>query len=180
MTKLTSNKIIIYILSICILFVIPIYTIATNNNTLKDGTEYLFKVEAFDPYDMFRGNYLNIKFKENTVKGISTYYQESNNDEYYVTIEKNKDGFAYFKSISSTKPRNTSNYFKTTGYYNKYSNTCKIDTPTRYYMNEKKSVIAEEIYRNNIDTTYVKVRVKNGKMVIVGVYVNDILIDSMD
>ena len=180
MNKLTSNQIILYILSILILFAIPIYTIATNTDTLKDGTEYLFQVEAFDPYDMFRGNYLDISFKENSVyanllQDYSTYYQDC-----YVTIGTYSDGFAYFKNVSFTEPTNTSNYFKTSGYYNSYSRKYMLDTPTRYYMNENKSLSAEQVYRDNIDSTYVKVRVKNGKMVIVGVYVNDILIDSID
>jgi len=180
MNKLTLKQSIIYIVSIFILFGIPIYTIITNNNTLKDGTEYLFRVEAFDPYDMFRGNYLNISFKENSVKGISVDYNNNNNNEYYVTIGTDREGFAYFKSIYTTEPEYTSDYFKTTAYYRVYSGTYTIDTPTRYYMNENKSVTAEEIYNENIEDTYVKVRVKNGKMVIVGVYVNDILIDSID
>lgn len=180
MSKLKSNKIIIYSLAIFILFIIPIYTIATNNSTLKDGTEYLFKVEAFDPYDMFRGNYLNISFKENSVNGNALEQQNNNSNEYYVTIGTDTDGFAYFKSISSIEPKNTSNYFKTTGYYRTYAKKYIIDTPTRYYMNEDKSISAEQIYRDNIDSTYVKVRVKDGQMVIVGVYVNDILIDSID
>ena len=67
MNKLTLNQMILYALSILILFAIPIYIIVTNDTILKGGTEYLFKVEAFDPYDMFRGNYLDISFKENTV-----------------------------------------------------------------------------------------------------------------
>ena len=180
MNKLTSNQIILYALSILILFAIPIYTILTNNTALKDGTEYLFKVEAFDPYDMFRGNYLNINFKENSVSENVLNQQNNDSNEYYVTIGTDADGFAYFKSISQVEPKNTSNYFKTTGYYRTYSKEYIIDTPTRYYMNENKSLSAEQIYRDNIDSTYVKVRVKNGKMVIVGVYVNDILIDSID
>lgn len=180
MNKLTLNQIIIYTLSIFILFAIPIYTILSNNATLKDGTEYLFKVEAFDPYDMFRGNYLNISFKENSVEENSLEQANYEHSEYYVTIGTDVDGFAYFKSISQEKPKYTSNYFKTTGYYRNYAQEYIIDTPTRYYMNENKSLSAEQIYRENIDDTYVKVRVKNGKMVIVGVYVNDILIDSID
>lgn len=180
MNKLTLNQIIIYALSILILFAIPIYTIGTNDTTLKDGTEYLFKVEAFDPYDMFRGNYLNIRFKEDTVIGSSFELQNNNGRECYVTIGVGLDGFAYFRSISSTEPKNTSNYYKTTGYYKKYAGQYIIDTPTRYYMNENKSLKAEQIYEENIDNTYVKVRVKNGKMVIVGVYVNNVLIDTID
>jgi len=179
MNKLTKKQIILYALSVFILFIIPIYTIITNNSTLRDGTEYLFKVEAFDPYDMFRGNYLNINFKENTVKGVYL-YGEHNNGECYVTIAVGSDGFAYFRDVSFEEPTDTANYFKTTGYYRSYSKEYSIETPTRYYMNENKSLVAEKIYNNNIDDTYVKVRVKNGKMVIVGVYVNNMLIDSME
>ena len=180
MNKLTLSQKIIYALSILILFVIPIYIIVTNDTALKGGTEYLFKVEAVDPYDMFRGNYLNISFKEDTVNGNGFELQNNNGRECYVTIGVGLDGFAYFRGISSTEPKNISNYYKTTGYYRKYSGQYIIETPTRYYMNEKKSLKAEQIYGENIDNTYVKVRVKNGKMVIVGVYVNNILIDSID
>ena len=181
----TTKQLIIYTLSIIILFSIPIFTIVNNSNTLKDGSEFLFKVEAYDPYDMFRGNYLNIRFEEDTAPYVSSNtYSEENNDykkaECYATININKDGFAYFTSVSPIKPTYTSNYFKTTGYYNKYDKTYRIDTPNRYYMNENKSEKAEKIYRENIDNAYVKVRVKNGKMVLVGVYINDKLIDSMD
>lgn len=181
MNKLTLKQIILYSVSMLILFCIPIYTIAINSNTLEDGTEYLFKVRAFDPYDMFRGNYLNISFQENSIRGHCVDYQKNNNsDEYYVTIKKDEDGFAYFQHISLTKPQNTTDYFKTTGSYSINSETYIIDTPTRYYMNEKKSLKAEQTYRTNINNTYVKVRVKNGKMVIVGVYVNGTLIDTID
>ncbi len=180
MNKLTLNQMILYVLSILILFAIPIYTIVTNDTTLKGGTEYLFKVEAFDPYDMFRGNYLNISFKEDSVYVNFLKDYNTAREECYVTIGTSSDGFAYFKSVSFEKPKNTSNYFKTTGYYRSYSQEYIIDTPNRYYMNENKSLRAESLYRENINNTYVKVRVKDGKMVIVGVYVNNILIDTID
>ena len=123
-----------------ILFGIPIYTIITNGSSLKDGTEYLFKVEAFDPYDMFRGNYLNINFEEDEVENIAISNENTGVIEYktyYVTIEEYQNGFAYFNAISEKKPKNTSNYFKTTGYYSTYAKAYIIDTPSRYYMNEK-------------------------------------------
>ncbi len=186
MVGISKNKYILYIIALAVLFVIPTYIITANTDTLKDGTEYNFKVEAYDPYDMFRGNYIVINFKENEVAG---YYNPDSNgyekDEYYVTISKDYEGFAYFSSASKVKP-NTNNYYKATGsYYNNIGfngeeGKLRIDTPTRYYMNEKKSYNAELVYNQNIENTYVKVRVKDGKMVIVGVYVNDILIDSID
>ena len=78
------------------------------------------------------------------------------------------------------KPEETKDYYETEGYYWGDSKEVRIDTPTRYYMNENKSLDAEKVYDENIDSTYVKVRVKNGKMVIVGVFVNDVLIDTID
>ena len=45
--------------------------------------------------------------------------------------------------------------------------------------NEDKSEEAEKLYEENIDDTYVKVRVHKGNMVIVGVYIGDNLIDNI-
>jgi len=180
MSKLTQKQILLFCLTLIILFCIPIYTIVVSTDTLKDGTEFLFKVRAFDPYDMFRGNYLNISFEEQEIYGEFNTSSNNGHDDYYVTIGTNPDGFAYFSKISKSKPVGTSDYFKTTAYYYSYDNFYRVDTPTRYYMNEKKSFNAEQKYRENIQNTYVKVRVKDGKMVIVGVYVDNILIDTID
>ncbi len=186
MMKLSNNNKIIFIICILFLLIIPIYTVRINGVVLKEGAEYIFEVEAFDPYDMFRGNYLNIGFKENSVfisvsdpkvaeYGLNNYSE----DEFYITIKTRTDGFAYFDNISNIKP-STDNYLKASGYYNDYNAEFIVNTPTRYYMNEKKSTLAEEVYNENIDNSYVKVKVKNGVMVIVGIYVNDVLIDTIE
>lgn len=174
---MSKNKLITYIIAVIILFLFPIITIFIQKDTLDNGEEFLFKVEAFDPYDMFRGNYLYVTFKENEVKSedIGNSYGT-----FFVTVENDEDGFGYFSKISLSKPKDTSNYYTTNAYYSKYSNCYIINTPYRYYMNEDKAQEAEKIYRENTENTYVKVRVKNGEMVIVGVYVNDILIDTID
>ena len=174
-----KNKLIIYIVAVFVLFIIPISTVWLKTDALRNGEEFLFKVEAFDPYDMFRGNYLFINFVEQEVKG--KYSEEGEYDDwYYATISKDEDGFAYFSDISLERPNERSNYYKTRGYYRDYDQTYRVVTPTRYYMNENKSLDAEEIYEDNIENTYVKVRVKDGQMVIVGVYVNDVLIDTIE
>ena len=180
--KLTK-KLLIYIVAILILFAVPIAIVIINTDTLKDGNEFLFKVAAFDPYDMFRGNYLWINFDENTAK--IAFELDDNEDYYriekmYVTINKNAEGFAYFEKAYLEKPKGTQDYYETEGYYYGGDDQVRIDTPTRYYMNENKSLDAEKVYDQNIDNTYVKVRVKDGKMVIVGVFVNDTLIDTID
>ena len=180
MNKLTFNKIIIYVISVCVLFIIPIYTIITNTDTLKDGTEFYFKIQVYDPYDMFRGNYLNIAFEEDTVLTDSNYLKLDYDEPCFVTIDVNQNGYAYFKEISKNKPKNTTAYFETTASYMNWQKGYVIKTPTKYYMNENKSLEAEKYLNNNINNAHVKVRVKNGKMVIVGVYVNNVLIDTID
>lgn len=179
MIKKTSNKFILYIIAIIILFIIPIITIITNYNTLKSGEVFIFKVRSYDPYDVFRGNYMNIVFDENSVINTSNIIDTFK--KVYVEIGKNNDGFGYFKSISNTKPKNTKTYFKTNCNMYSYNESKKkyvIDTPNRYYMNEKKSKMAEEILNKNIKNAYVKVSVKNGKMNVIGLYINGILIDE--
>ena len=180
MIKLPFKKFVAFVIAMFVLFTIPIYTIALNTNTLKDGTEYYFKIEAYDPYDMLRGNYLQIAFKENSVSSYYDYLDLNYNDKCYVTIAVGNDNYAYFNSISKEAPTNTSAYYETTGYYATYSNSYIIETPTRYYMNENKSLAAENYLNENMDNAYVKVRVKNGKMVLVGLYVNNMLIDTID
>ncbi len=172
-----NKKIWLYILIVSVLFFLPTYKIIVSSDTLKGGTEYMFKVQAFDPYDMFRGNYINISFEEQWVEDCNA-AEGMYGEKCYVTIATKEDGYAYFSGISFEKPEHTADYYQTTAYY--YDASCRIDTPNRYYMNENKSYHAEKIYGENIDNTYVKVRVKNGKMVIVGVYVNDILIDTIE
>lgn len=184
MKKLDKKNMTLYILMLLLLFGIPIYTIIVSTDTLKGGKEFLFKVEAFDPYDMFRGNYLAIEFKERKVKSVED-LKASRGECAYVMINEDGNGFAYFSDIVLEKPVKGSDYYKTKiGYCSENYDSDRlyeytIDTPTRYYMNENKSLAAENLYNENIKNTYVKVRVKDGKMVIVGVYINDVLIDSI-
>ncbi len=179
MIKLPFKKFVIYVITMFMLFFIPIYTIAINSNTLKDGTEFIFEVQAYDPYDMFRGNYLRVTFKEDAVSAYSNFLDLDYNDPCYVTIGVRPNGFAYFKSISKDRPTNTSNYYETTASYYSWAKEYSVETPTRYYMNENKSLAAEKYLNDNIENAYVKVRVKNGKMVLVGIYVNNMLIDTI-
>lgn len=179
MNKSNLKQVVLYVVAAIFIISIPLYMILTNAFVLEDGVEFLFKVEAFDPYDMFRGNYLDINFKEDTVEGEFEDYPVDDNSQVYVLIEKDKDGFAYFSDISITKPKDTKMYYKTNVRYNENLKSAIVETPTRYYINEDKALDAEKIYRENLDNTYVKVRVKEGQMVIVGVYINDKLIDSL-
>ena len=177
------NKWIFYIITVVILFSIPIVTVVNNMITLKNGTEFKFRVMAFDPYDMFRGMYLDIQLAEDETR--TNYYsdilEEYDKNNVFVTIKEDYDGFAYFDKVFGEKPEDTINYVKATVDYSEYANSYYVESPLKaYYMNEEKSYGAEKIYDDNIEATCVKVRVKDGNMTIVGIYVDDVLIDLME
>jgi hypothetical protein len=50
----------------------------------------------------------------------------------------------------------------------------------RYYMEEKIAPKAENAYRENVNqnNTYIKTKVKNGSIVIEGLYINDMRIED--
>lgn len=183
MNNFSTKKLLIYLVAVVILFAVPIAIVVINTDTLKDGNEFLFKVAAFDPYDMLRGNYLDINFEEESAEiafELDKNFEYYTREKMYVTIKENADGFAYFDRAYLEKPKETQDYYETDGTYRRYNEDVRVVTPTRYYMNENKSLDAEKVYNENTDNTYVKVRVKDGKMVIVGVYVNNVLIDTID
>ena len=127
------KKILLYVLVVIVLFALPIYTIVVSMDTLKGGNEFLFKVQAFDPYDMFRGNYININFQER--------YADSSNIEngvsgkkYFVTIETDDEGYAYFSDVSIKRPDDTADDYETEAYFFNYNDDTKgrSETPERY------------------------------------------------
>ena len=90
MNRLNKKQFVIYIIAVLVLFGIPIFTILINTSTLKDGTEYYFKIEAYDPYDMFRGNYLNVAFEQDTI--------ESSRQDVKYFIKKQNQGLTWWYS----------------------------------------------------------------------------------
>ena len=104
----------------------------------------------------------------------------------YITIKNRADGFAYFDTILSEKDNLVDGeYYKTTiygwddGKDGKYS----VDTmmsSNRYYLNEKDAVSVDKAYQaaSGLNMTYALVSVKNGKMLLKGLYLYDMPIEN--
>ena len=142
---------------------VPVYMVINKYIVLKTGEEFKFRVSPVDPYDAFRGRYVSL-YSEQNPGGSGK----------YGLIMVDTDSFAKIVSLSDKKPLN-SPYVK--------SNTRKwFSMPIdRYYMDEKFAPKAESLTRQRKpgEETYVTVRVKNGALVISGLYIDGTAIEDI-
>jgi uncharacterized membrane-anchored protein len=141
----------------------PTYMIANKYYILKTGEELKFRVNPVDPYDAFRGRYVSLYSR-----------QEVSGQGRYGVIAVGADGFAYISSITDNKP--------VSSIYVKSRNRLWFSLPIeRYYMDEKLAPRAEIITRQRIagEEAYVTVRVKNGALIISGLFVDGVAIEDI-
>jgi len=142
---------------------VPVYMIANKYGILKNGEEFKFRVSPVDPYDAFRGRYVSL-FSRQEVSGQGK----------YGVIAVAADGFAYISFISDNKPA-SGVYIKSKG-HNWFS--LPID---RYYMDEKFAPKAEALARRREpgEEAYVTVRVRNGELIISGLFIDGVAIEDI-
>jgi len=149
------KKPLLYLLTgfIALQIFVPGYIVFRHYDTLKTGDAYKFVVRPYDPYDPFRGRYVELRPVEQT---YST----------YAVLARDRQGYASISDSSDYKPLS--------GIYVK---NLRLN---RYYMNENMAPIAERIQRSlsDNDFMYLLVRVKNGHYVIEGLYLNDTPIEQ--
>ena len=138
---------------------VPVYMIANKYAVLKTGEEFKFRVSAVDPYDPFRGRYVAIAVQRAS-------YAEGK----YGVIEVGEDGFARISSTSDSKP--------IAGAYVKSGSSRMFLLPIdRYYMDEAFAPRAQALtWREN---AYVTVRVKNGTLIVSGLFVDGVAIEEI-
>ena len=143
----------------------PAYTVINRYDILKTGEEFKFKVRPVDPYDAFRGRYVSLSPEQG---------QGSYGSGRYGVITVGADGFALISSASDKKP--------VSGTYVKSSDRSSFVLPIdRYYMNEKLAPEAETLVQQvgSDKEAYVTVRVKNGGMVISGLFIDGVAIEEI-
>lgn len=159
---------------------VPAKMILDREVVLNSGTEYKFKTAPVDPTDPFRGKYVRLNYKERRVD-IDNESNWTSGDDIYITLSRDKNGFAKIKSISKEPSPLNEDYFKAivSLVTSDGSNKLTISYPfNRFYMKESKALAAENAYRKSqADTskvTYALVNIKDGKAVL-----KDVLIDGI-
>ena len=152
------------IVVIVIQLLAPLSMIANKYDIVKTGEEYRFKVNLYDPYDAFRGRYLALNVGD-------TVYGEGR----YGVVSVDGDGYARVVSLTDKKPAGGA-YIKSGTSKSWYE--LPID---RYYMEDRLAPEAEARMRNlpRNSEAYVTARVKNGNLVITGLYIDGVAIEDL-
>ena len=151
------------IVTIVLQLFVPVYMIIKKYDILNSGEEFKFRVSPVDPYDAFRGRYVYLYSPQNV----------SGNGKYGV-ISVDTDGFANISKITDEKPKNAA--------YVKSESKLWFSLPiNRYYMDEKFAPKAESLVRQREPgiETYVTVRIKNGELVISGLFIDGAAIEDI-
>ncbi|MFV0441295.1 MAG: GDYXXLXY domain-containing protein [Lachnospirales bacterium] len=145
-----NKKLYLLILVVLLQIFTPIVAIAKKNYDLKDAPVYKVSVNGYDPYDILRGRYIQLRPEIE----INIY-----TDKKY--IEKDYNG--YISVIDTTdyteKEKEDLNYFE------------ELDL-SKYYINENLADSAEKFIRDNPDNDlYLEVQILKGKYKVLGMYV---------
>ncbi|MCT4601457.1 MAG: GDYXXLXY domain-containing protein [Marinifilum sp.] len=172
----------IFILIALIQLAIPVKSIYDQEQILTHGKEFKFQTVPVDPTDPFRGKYIALNFKENTI-GVSTYEKWNKGEKVFVIVEEDKNGFAQVMYASKTVPNNHNHYLsaivqRVTSTKGESNLEIQIQYPfDRYYMEESKAKAAENLYRKATADqkilTYALVNIKDGKTTL-----KDVMIDG--
>jgi len=164
-----------FLLLIAAQIYVPASMIIDREKVISKGKVYLFETAPIDPRDPFRGQYVQLDFKEDSYipSDIGLFSQ---GQEIYVHIQKDEADIAKIVKISKEQP--TSNdYLKASIYY--ISNErVYINYPfERFYMEETKAPQAEKTLRqtsaDDQRKAYAKIYVLQGESVL-----TDVLVDG--
>ncbi|MGE5394290.1 MAG: GDYXXLXY domain-containing protein [Candidatus Saccharibacteria bacterium] len=181
---MSSKKVLLiaFILVVMAQLYIPAKMILDNEKVLEVGTLFKFRTAPVDPNDPFRGKYIALTFKENSVD-INDNEQWAMGETIYVSLQVEDNGFAKIESVSKQMPLGHPDVIKAKVRYVREDVPRKviIDYPfNRFYMEESKAAEAEKTYRQLIaDTTrvtYALVSVKEGEAVLKDVQIDGVSI----
>lgn len=158
---------------------VPAKMIYNQEEILEKGTVYKFETAPIDPNDPFRGKYITLQYQANTIEVLNGDDWEKN-ENVYVILTKDENGFAKIQSLSKVKPLKTVDFVKAKINHSflRRKNKIVVDYPfNRYYMKETKAKNAEDVYRqaslDNRKNAFALVYILNGETVL-----DDVIIDG--
>lgn len=148
---------------------------------LTEGIPYKFKTTPIDPSDPFRGKFIVLNYEMNKVKKPSEDIVWD--DDIYVYIKTNKDGFAIATHASKTLLDTEQDYVIAKA-NNPFEDTLSFDLPFNIlYMDENKAYDAEVAVRRATRDKVAKncyglVFVKGGRAVLSDVFIDNISVKN--
>lgn len=152
---------------------VPAGMILRRELAIARGLEYKIRTQPVDPYDAFRGRFVQLGFDNVTVP-LHVNTRLARGQKAYAVLETDSEGFAVVKSISFTRP-DTEAYLKVRVRYGGPGKANIIWPFDRYYMEETAAPQAERVYRQRArsSSAHIAVRVSGGTGVITGLFLDD-------
>ncbi len=164
---------------------VPGKMIFYKEEVLAEGKAYKFKTAPVDPADPFRGKYVRLAFTANEFTDPEDREWQSN-DNVYLSLGTDDQGFAMITGGSSEQPENTDDYLMATVAWATDTMPTKVRVLypfDRLYMEESKAKRAEELYwdasGDSSMVAYALVYIKDGEAVLDNVFINDVPIDEL-
>ena len=178
-------EILLLIIVMGIQLYIPGKMIYDNQRLMNIGREFRFLTTPRDPYDVIRGKYINLNYR-NSVFKTDTTLKWQRGESVYVLLIKGENGYATIGSITREPPLSTHDYVKAELMYSlREGDSVKIGINypfNRYYMDEAKATAAEDVYmdaiRDTSQLTYAVVLVKDGSAILKDVMIGKKPIDE--
>lgn len=174
------NKLLIigaFVVMVLAQWFVPGKMILNQEAALTQGTAYKFKTRPIDPSDPLRGKYIALRYELDNAPLVGNQYIEWD-DQVYVYLEKDAEGFAKATKASKTKLDTEQDYILATA-RNSHTDTLHFTLPfTRFYMEESKALPAEKLVRQAnsdslVNNCYGLVYVKDNVAVLENVFVNN-------
>ena len=161
---------------------VPASMILDREAVIAGGKLYKFRTEPFDPYDPFRGKYLQLSFREDHFEVNETDEWRSG-EKIFVEVSADDEGFARILSVSKEIPQHDGDYIQASVLY-KNSGEVYLKYPfEEFYLEESKAPLAEEYYWDaNADSSTVawaEVYIKAGKAVLSDVMIDEVSIREL-
>ncbi len=160
---------------------VPASMILDREKTLATGKTFRFETRPIDPNDPFRGKFVALDYEQNVCTIPDSVYF-SYDEEIYVQITEDENGFAKVTNVTVDPPETETDFIKASAggsnYYND-STTVYIEYPfDRFYMEEYKAPEAEKVYsqsqRDSLKISWAVVKVLEGNAVL-----EDVMIDGI-
>lgn len=153
-------------------WLLPISTVVQYEQTKAQGADYYFELNLRDPFDPFRGAYLDLNFAVEQQKYYAPHIDPMQNKIVYAILAKDAQGFARIESFQ-LKPASNSIALSHV-YRRNETGFIGIRLPfKRYYLPQKDAQEMEKLLRKNNDIhPNLLVKVDDGKAMVDMLFIN--------
>jgi uncharacterized membrane-anchored protein len=180
-----KNKVILFSIFLVVIIIqlfVPAKIIFDSEDILNTGIEFKFRTAPIDPNDPFRGKFIFLQYKENTIN-VENEKDWELGETVFVILDNDENGFAKLKSVTKSIPVENTNFVKAK-IASIYEKTITINYSfDRFYMEETKAPKAEQVYNESLaDSTTITfglVAVKDGNAILKDIIINDTSITKL-